>query len=67
MTNTRSLVNQMATCLLDRGVDIADERDVIRTLQAADYRGGDIAILMDAAVEECRIRKAAWATQKDIA
>ncbi len=61
------LVGQMATLLVEHGVDLADERDVIRKLNAAGFRGGDIAVLMDKSIEEARVRKAAWATQRDIA
>lgn len=63
----QSLVNQMATCLLDRGADLGCERACMMELQRAEYRGGDIATLVDRAVEEARVRRAAWATSKDIA
>lgn len=63
----KSLIAQMANCLVELGVDLADERVVLRALHAADFLDGDIIVLFDRAVEEARKRKAAFAMPGDVA
>lgn len=63
----RSLIAQMASCLVENGTDLADERHVIRTLNAAEFRGGDIAVCMDRAIESARERRYAFSGPKDYA
>lgn len=67
MKPTRSLIAEMATVLVQGGVDLGDERAVMRSLQAADYSIGDIPVLFDEVVEAARIRKAAFTTMQDVA
>lgn len=63
----RSLVVQMAMLLVEKGTDLGDERAVMRALQVAEFKIGDIPIFMDQAIEEARLRKAAFATLGDVA
>lgn len=67
MTKIRSLVVQMAMALVDKDIDVADERAVMRSLQSAGFKIGDIPIFMDQAIEEARIRKIVFAKPLDVA
>lgn len=58
-----ALLNSMSSLLAASGCDLGDEREVLRTLRAAEYRDGDIIALSDAAVEQARaVRQSASIT-----
>ena len=48
----------MSSLLAASGCDLGDEREVLRTLQAAGYQTGDIIVMSDAATEAARIVRA---------
>lgn len=51
-------IERMAVLLAASGCDLGDERDVLRTLKAAEYDAGDIVALSDAATELARVIRA---------
>lgn len=57
------LIEQMVSNLRCVEVDLGDERDVIRKLQALGFLSGDILACVDEVIEETRRRglKRSWA------
>lgn len=49
----------MATLLRTMGVDLGDEREVIRALTGARFAAGDVMTFTDRAIERARIETAA--------
>lgn len=52
--STTNLIQSMSSLLAASGCDLGDEREVLRTLQAAGHHDGDIVVLSDEATERAR-------------
>lgn len=52
------IADAMADSLIDHGIDVGDESEVIVHLKSAGYMARDITAHMDAAIERVRVRLA---------